>query len=59
MEQGMSSGSAMAFVIGGGVTSIPAMATVWSRVKRQVFAAYIALGMARAVLSGIAFRLVA
>ncbi len=58
MEQGMSSGSAMAFVIGGGVTSIPAMAAVWSLVKRQVFAAYIALGMAGAVLSGIVFQLV-
>ncbi|MCG3269154.1 permease [Yoonia sp. I 8.24] len=58
MEQGMSSGSAMAFVIGGGVTSIPAMAAVWSLVKRQVFAAYIALGMAGAVASGIVFQLV-
>jgi uncharacterized membrane protein YraQ (UPF0718 family) len=58
MEQGMSSGSAMAFVIGGGVTSIPAMAAVWSLVKRQVFAAYIALGMSGAVLSGVVFQLV-
>ncbi|SFR51397.1 hypothetical protein SAMN04488005_2432 [Yoonia tamlensis] len=59
MEQGMSSGAAMAFVIGGGVTSIPAMAAVWSLVKRQVFVAYIGLGMAGAVLSGIVFQLVA
>ena len=58
MEQGMSSGSAMAFVIGGGVTSIPAMAAVWSLVKRQVFAAYITLGMVGAILSGVAFQLV-
>lgn len=58
MEQGMSSGSAMAFVIGGGVTSIPAIAAVWSLVKRQVFAAYIGIGMSGAILSGVVFQLV-
>ncbi|WP_106746787.1 permease [Yoonia maritima] len=58
MEQGMSSGSAMAFVIGGGVSSIPAMAAVWSLVRRQVFAAYIGLGISGAILSGVVFQLV-
>ncbi len=55
MEQGMSSGSAMAFMIAGGISSIPAMAAVWSLVKREVFAAYIVLGITSAILSGVIF----
>ncbi|MFP3921018.1 MAG: permease, partial [Dichotomicrobium sp.] len=38
-EQGMSAGAAMAFIIAGGVSSVPAMAAVWSLVRREVFAA--------------------
>ena len=56
IEQGMSNGAAMAFMISGAVSSIPAMAAVWSLVKARVFAAYIGLGVSGAILSGIAFR---
>ncbi|MEJ8559973.1 permease [Yoonia sp. GPGPB17] len=55
IEQGMSNGAAMAFMISGAVSSIPAMAAVWSLVKARVFAAYIGLGVSGAVLAGIAF----
>ncbi len=55
MEQGMSAGAAMAFVIAGGVSSIPAMTAVFALVKREVFAAYIALGFSGAVLAGLAY----
>jgi uncharacterized membrane protein YraQ (UPF0718 family) len=55
MEQGMSAGAAMAFVIAGGVSSIPAMTAVFALVKREVFAAYIALGFTGAVLAGLAY----
>lgn len=55
IEQGMSNGAAMAFMISGAVSSIPAMAAVWSLVKARVFAAYIGLGLTGAVLSGIIF----
>ena len=55
MEQGMSAGAAMAFVVAGGVSSIPAMTAVFALVKRQVFAAYIGLGFFGAVLSGLAY----
>ena len=55
MEQGMSAGAGMAFVVAGGVSSIPAMTAVFALVKRQVFAAYIALGFSGAVLAGIAY----
>lgn len=58
MDQGMSAGAAMAFMIAGAVSSIPAMAAVWSLVRPQVFAAYIGLGFAGAVLSGLVFQLI-
>ncbi len=57
MEQGMSHGAAMAFIMAGAVSSVPAMAAVWSLVKPHVFATYIALGLSGAVLSGIVFQL--
>jgi uncharacterized protein len=55
MEQGMSAGAAMAFMIAGSVSSIPAMAAVWSLVNRPVFAAYMGLGIGGAVIIGIVF----
>ena len=55
IAQGMSNGAAMAFMISGSVSSIPAMAAVWSLVKPRVFAAYLGLGVSGAVLAGIAF----
>lgn len=58
MAQGMSAGSAMAFMVAGAVSSIPAMAAVWSLVRPQVFATYLALGVVGAILSGILFQLV-
>ncbi len=57
MEQGMSAGAAMAFMIAGAVSSIPAMAAVWSLVKPQVFATYLILGVSGAILSGILFQM--
>lgn len=56
MEQGMSAGAAMAFMIGGAVSSIPAMAAVWSLVRPRVFAAYLGLGVSGAILAGIVFQ---
>jgi uncharacterized membrane protein YraQ (UPF0718 family) len=58
MEQGMTAGAAMAFMVAGAVSSIPAMAAVWSLVKRPVFALYLVLGVIGAILSGVAFQLV-
>lgn len=56
MEQGMSAGAAMAFMVAGAVSSVPAMAAVWSLVNRSVFLTYLGLGFAGAVLSGAAFQ---
>ena len=55
MEQGMSSGAAMSFMVAGAVSCIPAMVAVWSLVRRQVFAAYICFGIVGAILSGVLF----
>ena len=57
MEQGMGAGAAMAFMVAGAVSSIPAMAAVWSLVRGGVFAAYLGLGVTGAVLSGVIFQL--
>lgn len=57
MEQGMSSGAAMAFMVAGAVSSIPAMAAVWSLVKPPVFGVYLGLGVVGAVVSGMLFQL--
>ena len=58
MEQGMSTGAAMAFMIAGAVSCIPAMAAVWSLVKKPVFLAYVAFGIGGAIIIGAAFALV-
>ena len=55
VEQGMSAGAAMAFMVAGSVSCIPAMVAVWSLVRRQIFAAYVAFGIAGAVLFGTLF----
>ena len=55
MEQGMGPGAAMAFMVAGAVSCIPAMVAVWSIVRRQVFAAYVCFGIAGAILSGLLF----
>jgi len=58
MEQGMSNGAAMSFMIAGAVSSVPAMAAVWSLVRKPVFAAYLGLGVSGAIVSGILFQMV-
>ncbi len=55
MEQGMSNGSAMAFMVAGAISSIPAMTAVWSLVNKQVFVAYIGFGVSGAILFSAGF----
>lgn len=59
LEQGMSQGAAMSFVIAGGVSCIPAAVAVWALVKPRVFVAYIGLAVVGAVLAGISWNVVA
>ncbi|GAA5077127.1 permease [Roseibacterium beibuensis] len=55
LEQGMSPGAAMAFVIAGGVSCIPAAVAVWALVKPRVFAAYLGFAFFGAILAGLAW----
>lgn len=57
VEQGMSAGAAMAFMIAGAISCIPAMTAVFALVRRPVFAAYVGLGFAGAVASGVLFEM--
>lgn len=56
MEQGMSPGAGMAFLIGGGVTSIPAAMAVWALARFPVFIAYIMLALISAFGAGLLFQ---
>ena len=58
IDQGMGAGAAMAFMVAGSVSSIPAMAAVWSLVKPRVFAVYLGLGIVGAILAGMLFQVV-
>ncbi len=58
LDQGLQPGAAMAFLIGGGVTSIPAAMAVWALVRPRVFALYLGLALSGAFLCGTAFSLV-
>jgi uncharacterized membrane protein YraQ (UPF0718 family) len=58
MEQGMTGGAAMSFMVAGAVSSIPAMTAVWSLVRPPVVASYLCLGVTGAIASGILFQLI-
>lgn len=59
LEQGMSPGAAMSFVIAGGVSCIPAAIAVWALVKPRVFGAYIGFAITGAVIAGLLWGIVA
>jgi len=56
IDKGMAPGAAMAFLVGGGVTSIPAALAVFGIARGRVFAAYLAFATIGALLSGIAYQ---
>ncbi|MGL5448044.1 MAG: permease [Rhabdaerophilum sp.] len=57
LAQGMAPGAGMAFLVGGGVTSIPAAIAVFSIAKRPVFLAYLGFSFLGALISGIAWQM--
>lgn len=56
MDQGMQAGAGMAFLIAGGVTSLPAAIAVWALVKFRVFALYIFISLGGAFVTGLLFH---
>jgi hypothetical protein len=58
VNAGMDPGAAMAFLIAGGVSSIPAAIAVFALVRLPVFFAYIVIAFVGAVLAGVLFSMV-
>lgn len=52
LAQGMQPGAAIAFLIAGPVTTIPAMTAVYGVVRRRVFALYLAISLSGAIVAG-------
>lgn len=57
IDLGMDKGTALAFMIAGAATSLPAMVAVYALVKKKTFALYVAFSLVGAIVSGYAFRL--
>jgi uncharacterized membrane protein YraQ (UPF0718 family) len=55
--QGMAPGAGLAFLVAGGVTSVPAAMAVWALARPPVFALYIALSLAGSFAAGLLFQL--
>lgn len=56
IEQGMAPGAGMAFLVAGGVTSLPAAIAVWALARPPVFALYIALALTGSLAAGLAVQ---
>lgn len=56
IKSGMAAGAGMAFLIGGGVTSLPAAIAVWALARWPVFVLYLGFSLGGAVLSGLAYQ---
>ncbi len=59
LEQGMSPGASMAFVLAGSVTCVPAAVAVWALVKTPVFALYLTYAVVGSIIAGVLWGLVA
>ena len=59
IEQGMQPGAGLAFLVAGGVTSLPAAIAVWALVRPPVFGLYVALSLAGAFAAGVAWQALA
>lgn len=57
IQQGMAPGAGLAFLVAGGITSLPAAIAVWALARRAVFALYIAFALAGSLFSGMLFQL--
>jgi uncharacterized membrane protein YraQ (UPF0718 family) len=56
ISQGMNPGAALAFLVAGPTTTLPAMSAVWGIVNRKVFAFYIGISLIGAILLGYIYR---
>ncbi|SEA90721.1 permease [Rubrimonas cliftonensis] len=58
IEQGMAPGAGLAFLVAGGVSSIPAAIAVWALAKREVFALYLGFAFTGSLAAGLIFQAV-
>ena len=56
LSNGMSHGAALAFLVAGPVTTIPAMTAVFALVKRQTFAIYLFVGIGGSLIAGYVYQ---
>jgi uncharacterized membrane protein YraQ (UPF0718 family) len=56
LAQGMHPAAALAFLIAGPTTTLPAMSAVWGLVNRRVFYLYISISLASAILAGFIYQ---
>jgi uncharacterized membrane protein YraQ (UPF0718 family) len=59
LNQGMNPAAALAFLIAGPITTLPAMAAVWPLVVRRVFVLYVSFALVGAALAGVCYSLLA
>ena len=57
IEQGLAPGAALAFLVAGGVSSLPAAIAVWALVKREVFFLYLSIALTGSFAIGLLFQL--
>lgn len=58
LQGGMQPGAALAFLIAGPITTVPAMAAVWGVVRWRVFALYIGIGLVGSIILGLIANIV-
>lgn len=58
LTQGMNPAAALAFLIAGPTTTLPAMAAVWPLVTRSVFVLYVSFALIGAVIAGYMYTIV-
>ncbi|MGF1594104.1 MAG: permease [Kiloniellaceae bacterium] len=56
IEQGMAPGAGLAFLVAGGVTSLPAAIAVFALVKQRVFLLYLAFALSGSLFAGLLFQ---
>lgn len=56
LDQGMAPGAALAFLVAGAVSSVPAAIAVWALVRPAVFALYLGFAVTGAFLAGLIFQ---
>ena len=58
LGQGMDAGAALAFLIAGPITTLPAMAAVWGIANNRVFAIYLGIPLLGALFFGYLFNFI-